>query len=146
MSHIPHNRVKPNQHVDLWDMGPTRPEPPKPPAEPDKAKLKGADLAAAEVEYEDAMDRYKDALRGWTAAKKSHRDWHDEMGGPRKVEHWAADARHALTAEPDRWKLDLPKGMKPGQAQIEAEEREAAERDAMEREVELDPQFGSKGA
>lgn len=145
MSHIPHNRVKPNQKVDLWDMGPPRPDAPKEPAKPDAA-LKGAEKAEAEVLYEDALEAYKNELRDWSARKLEHKKWHDEKGGPRKVELWAADARHAMEAEPKRWKLDLPKGEKPGREQVEAEEREAAEREALEREIEADPQFGSKGA
>lgn len=141
---IPLNRVKANNKVDLWDMGPTRPQAPEKPAEPDKAKLKGADLAAAEVEFEDAMERYKDGLRGWTAAKKAHRDWHEEKGGPRKIELWAVDATHAMSVDPERFKLDLPKGQMPGREQIEAEERAAAEQDAMLRMKEVDPQFGTR--
>lgn len=141
---IPMHRVKANNKVDLWDMGPARPEPPEKPAEPDKTKLKGAYLAAAEVEYEDALDRYKDALRGWNAAKKAHRDWHDEKGGPRKVELWAVDATHALMTDPERFKLDLPKGQRPGREQIEAEERALAEQDAIARMKEVDPQFGTR--
>lgn len=145
MSHIPHHRVKANQKVDLWDMGPTRPEDPAEPQKPAE-NLKGAEKAAAMVEYEDAMERYKDQLRAWSAARRDFKSWQEEMGGPRKVELWAPDARHAMEVEPERWKLDLPKGMKAGRAQIEAEEREAAEREALEREIEADPQFGSKGA
>ena len=146
MSHIPSHRVKANNKVDLWDMGPPRPEAPVPPVEPDKSKLKGADLAAAEVEHEDACERYKDDLRGWTAAKKTHRDWHEDKGGPFKVELWAVDARHALTVEPDRYKLDLPKSQKPGKAQLEAEEQARAEAEQRDRARASDPQFGSAGA
>lgn len=145
MSHIPHSRVKPNQKVDLWDMGPQRPDEPKEPAKPETS-LKGAEKAAAEVEYEDAMARYKDKLRAWSASRKDKRDWDDKNGGPKKVELWACDARHALTVEPERYKLELPKGQNPGRAQMEAEEAEAKEREALEREVDADPQFGSKGA
>jgi hypothetical protein len=141
---IPLNRVKASNKVDIWDMGPARPEPPAKPAEPDKTKLKGADLAAAEVEFEDAMERYKDELRGWTAAKKAHKDWHDEKGGPRKIELWAVDAVHAMSVDPERFRLDLPKGQRPGREQIEADERAAAENDAMLRMKEVDPQFGTR--
>lgn len=145
MSHIPHSRVKANQKVDLWDMGPPRPDAPKEPTKVDP-KLTGAEKAEAEVLYEDALEAYKNDLRNWSATKAAHRQWHEKQGGPRKEELWAADARHAMTVEPDRWKLDLPKGTKPGRAQIEAEQQQAAEREALEHEVEADPQFGSKGA
>lgn len=145
MSHIPHNRVKPNQKVDLWDLGPQNADGPQPPEKPD-AKLKGAELAAAEVEYEDAMLVYKDQLRAWSASRKDKRDWDDKNGGPRKIELWAADARHAMEVDPKRYVLDLPKGQKPGKAQVEAEEAAAKEQEALERDVAADPQFGSKGA
>ena len=142
MSHIPANRIKGNNKVDLWDLGPSAPTEPKEPAKPDSA-LKGAEKAAAEVEYEDAIENYKDELRAWSAARKDRRNWNEEMGGPRKIELWGCDARHAMTVEPDRYKLDLPKNMKPGRAQVEAEAREMAEREARERDVANDPQFGS---
>lgn len=142
MSHIPSNRIKGNNKVDLWDMGPQGGSEPKEPPKPDSA-LKGAEKAAAEVEYEDAMEHYKNELRAWSAARKDKRAWNDENGGPRKIELWGCDARHALTVEPDRYKLDLPKHVKPGRAQVEAEAREAAEKEARERDIAQDPQFGS---
>lgn len=141
MSHIPFNRVKANGKVDLWDTGPKRPMAPEMPKEPDKG-LKGADLAAAQVEYDDACDRYKQQLRDFAGAKRAHADWHENSGGPLKVELWGVDARHALEIEPERFKLDLPKGVKPGRAQIEAEERAAAEAEATQRARASDPQFG----
>jgi hypothetical protein len=57
--HDPAQRVKTNGKVDLWDLGPqVEPKAPAAPAEPDE-KLKGAELAAAELEYEDACEIYK---------------------------------------------------------------------------------------
>lgn len=136
---IPLHRVKPNGKVDLWDLGP-QVEPKAPPApEPPSDKLKGAELAAAQVEHEDALDRYKDQLRAWTAARKAHREWADQKGGPVKVEFWGADARHAMEVEPTRYKLDLPKNMKPGRAQAEAEEMARAEQEEVERARSQDP-------
>lgn len=144
---IPLSRVKPNGKVDLWDLGPqVAPKPPAAPEEPDKGKLKGAELAAAEVAYEDAVAAYKASLRDWNERRAHHRAWHAENGGPKKVELWGADARHAMEIEGDRYKLDLPKGQKPGQAQIEAEERAAAELEALKRAQSLDPQFGAGAA
>lgn len=137
---IPYQRVKPNGKVDLWDLGPqVGPKPPAAPPAPDATKLKGAELAAAEVEYEDACERYKDELRDYTAARKAHARWSIEKGGPIKVELWGVDARHAMETEPDRFKLDLPKGMKPGKAQQEAEERAAAEAEELRQARSRDP-------
>ncbi len=141
MSHIPFNRFKKNNKVDLWDTGPSRPIAPKEPPKPD-AKLTGADKAAAEVEFEDACERYKQQLRDYATAKRAHLDWHDAKGGPVKVEFWGVDARHALEVEPERYRLDLPRGTKPGRAQIEAEEMAQAEAEAMEQAHRRDPQFG----
>lgn len=122
---IPFNRVKPNGKVDLWDLGPqVEPKAPAPPPEPDKAKLKGAELAAVELEYDDALLLYKDELRAYSAEKRAHLDWLRDKGGPVKIEMWGVDARYALDNWSNRFKLDLPKGAKPGKAQAEAEEME----------------------
>lgn len=138
---IPFSRIKKNGKVDLWDTGPTRPVAPEAPSAVD-AKLKGAELAAAEVEYEDACERYKQRLRDFTAAKVAFANWQDEKGGPIKVELWGIDARHAMEVEPIRFKLDLPRNVKPGKAQIEAEEMALAEAGALEQARARDPQFG----
>lgn len=138
---VPLKRVKRNGKVDLWDTGPTRPAAPQPPAEVD-AKLKGADRAAAEVEYEDACDRYKHQLRAFTKAKVDYAEWHETNGGPLKVELWGVDARFALDKEPVRFRLDLPKGVKPGKAQLEIEANAESEAEAFQRQQAADPQFG----
>lgn len=145
MTQIPLNRVKPNGKVDIWDLGPQlAPKGPDAPIEPKESKdLKGADFAAATVAYDDDCENYKDALRAYTAAKKAHRDWMNDIGGPVKVELWGVDARHALDSEPSRFKLDLPRGMKAGRAQIENEERAVIEADELRRARSLDPQFGT---
>lgn len=136
---IPLNRIKNNGKIDLWDLGPqVAPKAPAPPVEPD-AKLKGPELAAAELEYEDQCEIYKGRLRAYTAARKAHLDWIEQKGGPIKVELWGADARHALEVEPDRYKLDLPKGAKPGKAQLEAEEMAQIEADELRQARSKDP-------
>jgi len=128
---IPLERIKLNGKVDMWDLGPqVAPKPPAAPEAPDKAKFKNAmEFAAAELEYEDAIETYKDQLRAYSAAKKAHHEWIAQKGGPIKVEFWGIDATEAMQIEPDRFKLDLPKGMKPGKAQLEADEmaKETAE-------------------
>lgn len=143
---IPYQRVKPNGKVDLWDLGPQ--VPPKAPPAPEKPdeKLKGAELAAAEVEYEDACDRYKDDLRDYTTARKSHAAWARDKGGPIKVELWGVDARHAMETEPDRYKLDLPRGMKPGKAQAEAEKAAELEAEELRQARSRDPMHAGAAA
>lgn len=135
--------VKPNDHVDLWDIGPVRVEPPKAPVEPIEGKdLKGADLALAKIHYEDALETYRTDLRTYGEAKKQFKVWHDQNGGPVKVSLWSTNAVDALTYDPERYFLDLPKGLKPGKAQAEndriAEMSEAELNEAREK----DPQFG----
>lgn len=140
---IPLARMK-HGRCFIWDCGPqTQPVPPSAPTKPDD-RLKGHELAAAEVEYEDALVGYKDQLRAYTAARKAYQEWHTLNGGPIKIEQWGIDAIHSLTIEPNRYKLDLPKGARPGHAQLEAEERARKEREELERAAAMDPQFGTQ--
>ena len=60
----------------------------------------------------------------------------------RQIEFWGVDARSALDHGPDRFKLDLPRGLKPGKAQIEAEEMAKAEGAELAALRERDPNFG----
>lgn len=138
---IPLKRVKRNGKVDLWDCGPTRPLAPTAPAEVD-AKLKGADKAAADVEFDDACERYKGQLRAFTKAKVDYAEWHEVNGGPLKVELWGVDARFAVEKEPGRFRLDLPKNVKPGKMQLEIEANAESEAEAFQRQQAADPQFG----
>lgn len=138
---IPQHRVKINGKIDLWDLGPKRPESPKEPAPVDE-KLKGADRAIADVEYDDAIDLYKRELRAYAALKREHEVWHRSNGGPVKVELWGVDARFALECEPERFKLDLPRGTKPGKAQIDAEEMARLDGIELAQARERDPNFG----
>lgn len=142
---IPLHRVKPNGKVDLWDMGPSRPMPPKAPDTVD-AKLKDAERMIAEVEYEHALEAYKNAVRHYGEAKREFDRWHASNGGPVKVELWGVDARHAMQTEPKRYVINLPKGTKPGQAQIEADARaESANADLAAARA-SDPEFGRKAS
>ena len=136
---IPLHRVKQNGKVDLWDLGPTRPVPPAAPAEVD-GRLKGHEAALAQIEYDDAMEAYKGGLRLYAAAKRAYDLWHNTNGGPVKIEFWGVDARGALDKE--RFKLDLPRGLKPGKAQVEAEEMAKAEGAELAALRERDPNFG----
>jgi hypothetical protein len=133
--------IKPNDHVDLWDLGPIRPTPPEAPKEVDE-KLKGHELALAKIEYEDAFETYKDELRAFGRMREEFTKWHKTNGGPLKVDLWSTDAVHALATDPDRYKLELPKGTKPGAAQVEADRlAEMSEQDLAEARAK-DPVFG----
>lgn len=138
---IPLHRVKPNSKVDIWDLGPLRPDAPKEPKPVDE-KLKGAELAIAQVELEDALDLYKRELRVYAANKREYERWHRENEGPVKVELWGVDANFAIGKEPVRYKLDLPKGQKPGKAQVMAEEMAKAEGVELAAARDRDPNFG----
>jgi hypothetical protein len=135
--------IKSNDKVDLWDLGPVRVAAPDAPKEPIEAKdLKGADLALAKIHYEDALEDYKLALRAYGAAKVEHTKWHRENGGPRKVELWSTDAVHALEADAQRYALELPRGVKPGSAQIASDIAAEMTDQELQDAREKDPQFG----
>lgn len=144
MSHIPLNRVKPNGKVDLWDMGPPRPVSPEPPKAPDENKLRGDALATAQIDYEDATERFKEKYREYQAARVTYLKWHDQMGGPVKVDLWGVDARHAMVTAPNRYVLNLPKDTKPGRAQLAADEMAIEEAESTQRAHAADPQFGGQ--
>ena len=133
--------VKANDRVELWDLGPKHPVAPEVPKLPED-KLKGPELALAQIHYEDAMADYKDALRTWGKAKADYQDWRRKFGGPVKVDLWSTDAVHALNTEPERYALDLPKGAKPGKAQSDADEAAAMSEAELNEAREKDPQFG----
>jgi hypothetical protein len=140
MSYIPLKRMKPNSKIDLWDLGPSRPKEPVEPKAVDQ-KLKGTELKIAEVEHEDTMDAYIEEVRAFAAAKREYQRWHTENGGPVKIELWGCDARHAMIVEPNRYKIDLPRGTKAGPKQMMADAvaRKAAQELAAD--VEADPEF-----
>lgn len=133
--------VKANDHVTLWDIGPKHPEAPVVPKQPDD-KLKGPELALAQIHYEDAMADYKDGLRAWGLAKIAYQDWRRKFGGPVKIEQWSTDAVHSINVEPDRYFLELPKSVKPGKAQAEADEAAEMSEQELNEAREKDPQFG----
>lgn len=63
--------------------------------------------------------------------------------GPVKIKRQAILAREALQRDPDRYRLDLPRGVKPGPAQEEAERRAAEEAAEAEAEAAADPVYGA---
>lgn len=133
--------IKGDDHVDLWDIGPKPPVAPVVPKLPDAA-LKGPELALAQIHYEDAMADYKDELRAWGKAKIDYQNWRRNFGGPVKVNLWSTDAVHALNTDPDRYALELPKGLKPGKMQAEADEAAAMSETELQEARDRDPQFG----
>lgn len=64
-------------------------------------------------------------------------------GGPVKVEFTTILAREALVRDPARFQFELSRGTKPGQLQVEADERIAAER-AEDGAEAPDPVYGRK--
>jgi hypothetical protein len=65
--------------------------------------------------------------------------------GPVRVEFTTLLAREALARDPDRFKFDLPKGVKPGELQLEADERARADAESDDTEP-PDPVYGRKQA
>ncbi len=63
--------------------------------------------------------------------------------GPVKLEFTAILAREALMYDPDRYKFDLPRGVKPGPLQDEAEARAREEAEAADAEP-PDPVYGKR--
>lgn len=141
MIHIHPKYVKANDHVTLWDLGPKAPVAPVVPKQPD-ATLKGPELALAQIHHEDALEDYKLALRVWGKAKTDYAAWRREFGGPIKKEMWSTDAVHALNTDADRYVLELPKGIKPGQAQADKDVADAMSEQELAEAREKDPQFG----
>lgn len=62
--------------------------------------------------------------------------------GPVQIFRTGILAREALSRDPERYVLTLPKGIKPGPAQIEAEERARDEAEEANAERNADPVYG----
>ena len=60
-------------------------------------------------------------------------------GGPVRVEFTGILAREALQRDPERFMFELPKGIRPGPLQQEADERAAAEQAELEAAQQQDP-------
>ncbi len=140
--HIHPKYVKKDDHVDLWDVGPKPPVAPAAPEAPDATKIKGAELALAQIHYEDALEDYKLALRKWGQDKLAYQAWRREFGGPVKKDLWSTDAKHALEVDPERYFLELPRGVKPGAAQAELDRAAEMSEQELAEAREKDPQFG----
>lgn len=64
--------------------------------------------------------------------------------GPVKIERNPILTREALALDPDRYKLKLPNGTKPGPAQIAADKRAADEADEAQEIADQDPVYGTR--
>lgn len=138
------NEKNNNLKVNVWDIGPVRPDPPEAPVAPKEGK--GHDYDLSMIRYEDAMVDYRAALRVYGDQLKAHRDWGTRYGGPILHEMWTVDADDSLANDPSRYFKTLPKGMKPGKGYDEAQRQKQA-RDAEIAEAERrDPQFGQSAA
>lgn len=81
-------------------------------------------------------------LVGEPTGEKDEKTGHPITDGPVKIVRTGILAREALARDPDRYKLDLPKGFKPGPAQIAADERAHDEAAAEDAERAADPIYG----
>ena len=134
-------RTMRNDHCPLWDLGPVRPTAPVPPTAPVKAG-DDTEFALAQVKYEDGLEDYKKQLRKYGLDKREWDHWRQQVAGPIKIYHWATDVVRMCAEWPERYVLDLPKGIKPGRTQEENEEREANEEYERLTARKNDPQFG----
>lgn len=78
-------------------------------------------------------------------SRTGHVDLWDMLAddGPVKITRTGILAREALGRDPERYKLELPKGIKPGPAQTRAEEEAAAAAAELDNEP-PDPVFGKR--
>lgn len=67
-----------------------------------------------------------------------------EDGGPVKIEFPAILAREALARDPERYHLNLPRGLKPGPLQAENEERIRLQNEEAEATADADPVYGGR--
>jgi hypothetical protein len=133
--------IKPNGMVEIWDLGPVRPVPPDPPVEPKKTG-RGADDAVAMQNYEDALTDYKRDLARYARDKREFDDHRLNVAGPIKDECWPHEGNHRIEVQSERWAKDLPPGMKPGRAHIEAEAIAAKRAEETAKIKERDPHMG----
>lgn len=139
------NAPNDNLRVKFWDLGPERPIAPDAPVKPEHPKgTSAADIAVAEVEYEDAIEQYKQDLRAYSARKKEHDHWRTTIGGPVQIESWSVDMQDAFARDPRRYAKELPKGYKPGKQHYENEERDRRKQLDTEEAARRDPQFGTQ--
>ena len=112
-----------NLKQKVWDLGPVRPEAPKPPVAPEEASFKGAskvaDYEVAKIQFDDALIDYKSALRIYADRMAEYSKWRRDNGGPVEIEMWSVNAREALANDPERYRRALPKGEKPGKTDHE---------------------------
>ena len=127
--------------VKFWDLGPVRPVAPDAPLPPND-KLKGAELDLAKIQYDDALEDYKIALRRFAADRKIYDDWRKASGGPVQIERNPVVAREAMFRDPDRFVMTLPRGAKPGRVDAENKRKQYDREAALKADAKKDPHFG----
>lgn len=158
--------VNPKGLVELWYLGPERPRPPQQPQSPfpdEAVKFRNTGEAFLErpttAEEDLALDRYSEAVHKYRRRDLPHykrlRDeydaWQENTGGPVKVLLWAVDAKILLERQakgdlPTRYHKILPRNVRPGHLQREADRRAEIEAEQRQRDVERDPHFGAQAA
>lgn len=68
----------------------------------------------------------------------------EETRGPVKIRRQVILAREALGRDKERYRLDLPRGIKPGPGQAEAEAQEAELAAEAQAEADRDPVYGKR--
>ena len=102
--------------VKVWDLGPTEPD-------------------------TDAFPKDSPEYKKWEKDRAAF-----DKGGPRQLEMRTFNARDAFKNDPNRYVLNLPRGVKPGPAQLELEERARAEATDLASIAARDPVFGTLGS
>jgi len=142
-------------YVILWDIGPTKPVPPKRPDTP-KGKEGDPEHDLAVIEFKESLEDYGEALKAYKQAKIEYAKWQKDQGGAIELRMFSCDAADALQRDPARYHISsstrgyerlknhgLPAGHKPGRGQEEnirrAQEGEAEFAAARAR----DPVFGN---
>jgi len=125
----------------IWDLGP---EPPKPPAAPEQPKGKDGDpdYELAKLHYVQALEGYKIDLQAYGRQRDEYQRFARENGGPIQIERWGVEVEEAMARDPNRYRRELPRGMKPGKAHFDNIERQRLRADEMEADRRRDPQFG----
>lgn len=137
---IPNNNLK----AKVWDLGPSRPQPPEAPVAPVETDYKGkvADFAVAQIQFEDALIDYKTNLRSYASARDAYDKWRSECGGPVEIEMWSVLAAEALQRDPQRYSRKLPRGVKPGHAHEQNQNKAQLRLIEDAATAEKDPHFG----
>lgn len=144
-----------SMQVWLWDLGPTKPEPPRRPSVP-KGEEGDPAYDLGMVDFRIAMETYEAELKAYRLAKIEYEKWNRDNGGPIEIMRFSCDANDALERDPDRYCISsrtrghstlknggLPDGKKPGHGQAENLRRQAEGDAELLAQLKADPIFGS---